>query len=153
MDYSYLVYMHSTPLISFIARFKLHFWPKFLPSEGSSRSLPANKQAVDVLADYLRYLYTCSLLYLEKTHVHGWDSVDVKEAQLIFSYPNGWDGMQDQIRKAAVMSNIIVNNNSDHSRISFVTEAEANLYFVLKHGPPQQLVEVGLIPLYTNIIC
>jgi len=145
--------MHSTPLISFIARFKLHFWPKFLPSEGSSRSLPANKQAVDVLADYLRYLYTCSLLYLEKTHVHGWDSVDVKEAQLIFSYPNGWDGMQDQIRKAAVMSNIIANNNSDHSRISFVTEAEANLHFVLKHGPPQQLVEVGLIPLYTNIIC
>jgi len=99
---------------------------------------------VNVLADYLRYLYTCSLLYLEKTHVHGWDYVDVKEAQLIFSYPNGWDGMRDQIRKAAVMSEIVADNHSDHSRISFVTEAEANLYFVLNRGPSQQLVEVNL---------
>jgi len=103
---------------------------------------------VEVLADYLRYLYTCALLYLGKAHVHGWDSVDVKNAQLIFSYPNGWDGMRDQIRKAAVISKIVENNDSDHSRISFVTEAEANLYFVLKHGPPQELVEVNLTPLH-----
>lgn len=60
--------------------------------------------------------------------------------------------MQDQIRKAAVISKIVENNDFDHSRISFVTEAEASLHFILKRGPPQQLVEVNFVPLHASLI-
>jgi hypothetical protein len=53
--------------------------------------------------------------------------------------------MREQIRKAAVISGIIADTAVNHSRISFVTEAEANLYFVLRHGPTTQLIDVNMI--------
>ncbi|KAF8956480.1 hypothetical protein BDZ97DRAFT_1763789 [Flammula alnicola] len=127
--------------------FKLHLWPRFLPSYESTRghwSLPANKEAVDILTDYLQYLHRCVLGYLEKAHVNGheiWRSISADDIRFVFSYPNGWNGVQDQMRKAAVMADLIPNSDAGHARISFVTEGQANLHFVMKHGIPTQITE------------
>ena len=41
--------------------------------------LPAGKQAVEILPDFLRYMYTCGRTYIEQSHANGadlWTSVE-----------------------------------------------------------------------------
>ena len=57
-------------------RFKLHLRPNKASTREIIQKLPPlspNKQAVDVLADFLRYMYTCARNYIEESHVNGTD--------------------------------------------------------------------------------
>ena len=132
-------------------RFKLHL----RPSKASTREitqklppLPSNKQAVDVLADFLRYMYTCARTYIQESHANGtdlWNSVEDK-IQFILTHPNGWEGIQQtQIRNACVKAGLVpdATTSTGRSRISFVTEGEASLHFAIKHGLPVQATMVS----------
>lgn len=132
----------------FASRFKLHIRPR----EGASSSevaskippLPLNKSVVDVLADYLEYLFKCAKSYICDTHANGpdlWDSVK-NDIEFVLSHPNGWEGYQQtQIRQAVVKAKLIREGQGD--RVSFISEGEASLWFALKHGLPQGTMEVS----------
>ncbi|RXW11497.1 hypothetical protein EST38_g14358 [Candolleomyces aberdarensis] len=132
-----------------ITRFTLHIRPK----SGSSSlvtsnipPLPPGKTVVQVLADFLQYLYQCAKIYIQDTHANGqalWEHV-VSEADHIFSHPNGWEGyQQSRIRDAVVLAGIIPNTADGHSRVSFVTDGEASLHFAIDNGLPASAVQAG----------
>jgi len=46
------------------------------------------------------------------------------------------------MRKAAVKAGLVLDNPSGHSRITFVTEGEASLHFVIENGVLSQTTKV-----------
>ena len=138
-------------------RFKLHLRPNTASTREMTPNLPPlppYKQAVDILADFLQYMYKCARTYIEESHANGtalWTSVK-NEIQFILSHPNGWEGIQQtQMREAGVRAGLIPDTTAGRSRIAFVTEGEASLHFAIKHGLPDQATEVcfsDLLPLF-----
>lgn len=108
--------------------------------------LPVNKTAVQVLADYLKYLLRCSKAYIEETQPNGadfWASVQ-SSIDYVLSHPNGWEGLQQtQMRSAAVQAGLVPDTPAGEARISFVTEGEASLHFAIKHGLPEGVSKVS----------
>ncbi len=130
-------------------RFKLHLRPNKAATHDITQKLPLlppNKRAVDVLADFLRYMYTCARTYIEESYPNGealWTSVE-SGIQFILTHPNGWEGIQQsQMREAAIGAGLVPDTTAGHSRVSFVTEGEASLHFAIKHGLPVQATEVS----------
>ncbi|TEB37947.1 hypothetical protein FA13DRAFT_1751822 [Coprinellus micaceus] len=117
--------------------FKLHLRPKSgmgaIPDAPASNipDLPPNKTAVQVLADFMKYLYKCTRTYIEETHIgFSRDQID-----FVLSHPNGWEGaQQEQMRRAAVLAGLVPSDEDAGSRITFVTEGEASLHFCLRSG-------------------
>ncbi|PCH36670.1 hypothetical protein WOLCODRAFT_92097 [Wolfiporia cocos MD-104 SS10] len=121
--------------------FKLHLRPDSLASDELNKKtippLPPNKTVVEVFADFLRYLYACTKRYIVETHANGaslWASVE-STIESVLSHPNGWEGpQQQQMRRAAILAGLIPDSPSGKSRINFVTEGEASLYFCVRNG-------------------
>lgn len=128
-----------------------------IPADPASKipPLPPNKTVVQVMADFMRYLYKCTRNYIEETHIGfsstpeasaststaeknpGMFDVLEKEGQIHFvlSHPNGWEGaQQEKMRRAAVLAGLVPSDEEAGSRISFVTEGEASLHFCLRSG-------------------
>jgi hypothetical protein len=131
--------MYNLPEIQYL-RFKLHLHSKF----GNGRNinseippLPPNKSVVQVLADFLSYMLKCASSYIQDTHANRpslWDSVK-EDIHYVLSHPNGWEGTeQSQMRRAALLAGLIPDTRLGHSRVSFVTEGEASLHFVIQNG-------------------
>lgn len=101
------------------------------------RCLPLNKTAVDVFADFFRYLFDCARTYIQQTHPNGvefWSSID-KDIEFVLTHPNGWEGaQQNQMRKAATLAGLVPKDVAGQSRIHFVTEGEASLHFCVQNG-------------------
>jgi molecular chaperone DnaK (HSP70) len=120
---------------------KLHLRPRALKSSQVDDSdipqLPQNKSAVEVLGDFLKYLFECARTYIQDTHVSGknlWNSIK-NDIDFVLTHPNGWEGaQQSQIRRAAVLAGLIPDNQHGQSRVQFVTEGEASLHFCLGCG-------------------
>ena len=100
---------------------------------------------VEVFADFLKYLLECASSYIQDTHANGtdlWNSVE-SDIDFVLSHPNGWEGeQQSEMRRAAVLAKLIPDNESGHSRISFVTEGEASLHFSVENGLPAGAMKV-----------
>ena len=130
-------------------RFKLHLLSKdagrFVTSE--IPPLPLNKTIVEVFADFLRYLLQCASSFIRDTYANGpdlWKSVQ-DQIDFVLSHPNGWDGtQQSEMRRAAVLADLIPDTKAGHARLSFVTEGEASLHFSLHNGLPAEAMKVGL---------
>ncbi len=90
---------------------------------------------IDVLADFLHYLYNCAAQYIQETHLNGsiiWASVE-DDISYVLSHPNGWTAReQGLMRKAAHLAGLIP--HQAHPRLSFVTEGEASLHFCIQAG-------------------
>ncbi|KAK0434107.1 hypothetical protein EV421DRAFT_1909608 [Armillaria borealis] len=81
--------------------------------------LPPLKDIATLFSDFYEYLYNC----LER------------DVQFVLTHPNGWGSEQQALmRSAMVRAGIILNDDSGHARISFVTEGEASLHFCLGKG-------------------
>jgi len=131
-------HVHYSPIDG--SRFKLHLRSKYASDINLAHSippLPPNKTVVDVFADYIRYLLDCSASYIKGNHLNGhdlWNNAK-DDIQLVLSHPNGWEGKeQSKMRKAVVKAGLVPDNPSGHSRITFVTEGEASLHFVIENG-------------------
>ena len=128
-------------------RFKLHLRSKIGSgrSVGELPSLPLNKTVVEVFADFLRYLLECASNYIQDTHANGpdlWESVK-SHIDFVLSHPNGWEGtQQSEMRRAAIQAGLVPDNESGHSRLSFVTEGEASLHFSVQNGLPTGAMKV-----------
>ena len=130
----------------------MHLRPEHLDSKAISqrdlKPLPSNLTAVDVLADFLGYLFGCTRRYICETHSNGeslWNSVQ-DHIVFVLSHPNGWEGLQQsKMRQAAVAAGLIPDTNEGHSRIRFVTEGEASLNFCINNGLATDAIEVGVV--------
>ena len=128
------------PLKSSCHRWKLHLRPRGLASESQVNdddipALPRNKSAVQVLGDFMEYLYKCARTYIQDTHsAELWRSVE-KDIDFVLTHPNGWGGAQQtQIRRAAVLAGLIADTPDGHSRLQMLTEGEASLHFCIVNG-------------------
>ncbi|KAF9480734.1 hypothetical protein BDN70DRAFT_893887 [Pholiota conissans] len=131
--------------------FKLHLRSTIAPGAGKEVSddippLPLNKSVVEVLADFLAYLFKCAESYIQDAHLNGvnlWTSVK-EQIDFVLSHPNGWEGtQQSEMRKATVLAGLIPDTTRGRRRLSFVTEGEASLHFAIQHGLQGEAVENG----------
>ena len=126
-------------LTNIFYRWKLHLRPRSLPSSQVSDddlpALPRNKSAVQVLGDFMAYLYKCARTYIQDTHSPElWRSIE-KEIDFVLTHPNGWEGpQQSQIRHAAVLAGLIADTSDGQSRLQLLTEGEASLHFCIGNG-------------------
>ena len=100
---------------------------------------------MEVFADFLRYLLECASSYIQDTHANGpdlWNSVQ-DQIDFVLSHPNGWEGtQQSEMRRAAVLADLIPDTTAGHARLSFVTEGEASLHFSIQNGLPAGAMKV-----------
>ena len=118
-------------------RWKLHLRPKdfyftFHIHNGDFPPLPQGLSAVQVLSDFMKYLFTCARHYIVASHFRGasmWISLEDR-IEFVFTHPNGWqDSQRYQIRKAAELAGLIPSGGQ--SRLHLLTEGEAMLHFCL----------------------
>ncbi|KAF9262570.1 hypothetical protein L218DRAFT_391751 [Marasmius fiardii PR-910] len=120
--------------------FKLHLRPKSTiedpPGTDSTTripSLPANKSAEDVFADFLYYLLYCAKKYIVEVvpDPSFWSSVQ-NGIYFVLSHPNGWEGaQQSSMRRASIKAGLIPDTREGQARLTFVTEGEACLHFCI----------------------
>lgn len=129
--------------------FKLHMRPKGISGSHTINDLPPlpkNKTTVQLLADFMTYLYTCTKTYIQETHANGtslWAAVE-QNIEYVLTHPNGWEGaQQQQMRQAAVLAKLIPDTLEGHSRIRFVTEGEASLHFCIQNGLTTEALKSG----------
>lgn len=131
-------------------RFKLHLRPKGQSSAYVTHKippLPRGKSAIDVFADFLRYLHQCARSFIEETHANGvelWRNLKHR-TEFVLTHPNGWEGaQQSMMRTAALQAGLIHAGPSEgQSDISFVTEGEASLHFCVQSGLTNDAIKVG----------
>ncbi|KIJ14488.1 hypothetical protein PAXINDRAFT_79056 [Paxillus involutus ATCC 200175] len=119
---------------------KLHLRGKHLASspikDDDIPSLPRGKSAVQVLGDFMRYLFTCARTYIIESHANGallWKSVE-NNIEFVLTHPNGWEGpQQQQIRQAAELAGLIPSGDEHQARIHLLTEGEASLHFCVNN--------------------
>ncbi|KAF9262587.1 hypothetical protein L218DRAFT_960047 [Marasmius fiardii PR-910] len=130
--------------------FKLHLRPKGLEShvhDSDLPPLPKNKAAIDVFADFLRYLYQCTINYIKENRGAEFFSSVEHNIDYVLTHPNGWEGPQQaQMRQAAVRAGLVTTEDAE-SRLQFVTEGEASLHFCINKGIMRDadMEEKGLI--------
>ena len=129
-------------------RFKLHLRPKTRSSGYVANKippLPQGKSAIDVFADFLRYLHQCARTFIEETHANGvdlWHTLEDR-TEFVLTHPNGWEGpQQSMMRIAAVQAGLIPDSDDGHSHLSFVTEGEASLHFCVQSGLINDAIKV-----------
>ncbi|PCH36683.1 hypothetical protein WOLCODRAFT_157381 [Wolfiporia cocos MD-104 SS10] len=130
--------------------FKLHLRPTSLKSEEAIRArippLPWGKTVIDVFADFLQYLFSCTQKYIVGTHANGeslWASVESR-IEFVLSHPNGWEGnQQTKMRRAAAQGGLVPDTQAGHSRIHFVTEGEASMHFCINSGFATETLQCG----------
>ena len=88
------------------SRWKLHLRPPLLAStinrDDDLPPLPSGKSAVDVLTDFIKYLFSCVKIYIEDHHLaFQWSSVE-GSIEFIVTHPNDWEGVQQQLYRLAV---------------------------------------------------
>jgi molecular chaperone DnaK (HSP70) len=140
--------LYSVETTHLVTRFKLHLRPKTQSTSHITDTiipLPEGKTAIDVFADFLRYLYQCAQKYIEETHFHGihlWESLR-PTSEFVLTHPNGWEGAQQGLmRRAAVKAGLIPDSAAGQARLSFVTEGEASLHFCIQNGLNNEAIQV-----------
>jgi hypothetical protein len=131
-------------------RFKMHLRTKLDVDQSlldNIPPLPLDKTIVQVFADFLKYLLECASNYIQESEVNGvnlWASIK-KDIDFVLSHPNGWDGVeQEKLRSAAVLGGLIPDTPDGHARISFVSEGEASLHFIIQRGELSANLKVSI---------
>ncbi|PCH36693.1 hypothetical protein WOLCODRAFT_82535 [Wolfiporia cocos MD-104 SS10] len=134
----------------FVEWLKLYLRPSALGSNDLKKEdipqLPHGKTAVQVLSDLLGYLYRCAKCFIVESHANGsslWTSVEDR-IDFVLSHPNDWEGSQQQhMRRAATMAGLVPDTLMGQSRIHFVKEGEASLYYCVSQGLVESSIKDG----------
>ncbi|KAJ6592476.1 hypothetical protein B0H19DRAFT_1364978 [Mycena capillaripes] len=128
--------------------FKLHL----APNAGATilplclPPLPRMKTALDVFADFLRYLFYCAKLYITESYPNGgalWIGLE-SDMEFVLTHPNGWEGEeQAKMRRAAIIAGLIPDTHAGRQRVRFVTEGEASLHFCIMNGLATDPLRLG----------
>ncbi|PCH36668.1 hypothetical protein WOLCODRAFT_127499 [Wolfiporia cocos MD-104 SS10] len=131
-----------------VERFTLHLRPDQLETDEMSKQilppLPQGKTVIDILADFLRYLFACTRVYIIETHANGtrlWASLEDR-IEFVLSHPNGWEGLQKlKMRHAAILAGLVPDTLSGQSRVTLVPAGEAKMSFCLQRGAAGQVTD------------
>ncbi|KAI0918917.1 hypothetical protein AcW1_003564 [Taiwanofungus camphoratus] len=126
--------------------FKLHLRPNSMQlKDAHLPPMPDNKPVIQILADYLAYLYKCARNYISEAHPNGRQLLQSEsDIEFVLSHPNGWGGsQQSEMRRAAVMAGLVPDTQGGQSRIHFVTEGEASLHFCITNGLAEDVIKTG----------
>ncbi|KAN0094933.1 hypothetical protein V8E55_003220 [Tylopilus felleus] len=113
---------------------KLHLRPPHLAStinrDNDLPPLPPGKFAIDVLSDFIKYLFRCVKIYIKEHHLaFPWSSVE-GSIEFIFTHPNGWEGVPQRLyRQAIELAGLVPSTPEGRSRVHMLTEGEASLHF------------------------
>ena len=130
--------------------FKLHLLPETFDVSGTVRgdlpSLPCGKSVVQVLADFLKYIFTLSLEYAADNIPEGckpWTQ-EGRDIEIVLTHPNGCEGPQQaKMRDAAVLAGMVPDSDAGYARIHFVSEGEASFQACVLNGHVSDMGEVG----------
>lgn len=125
----------------------MHLRPKTRATTGISEELPPlppRKTAIDLFADFFKYMKQCAKKYIEETHpLVGSNLWGLGNEVYILSHPNGWEGAQQTLmRDAAVTAGLVPATREGRERITFVTEGEASLNFCVDKGLMNESIQV-----------
>ncbi|KAG9313675.1 hypothetical protein JVU11DRAFT_6020 [Chiua virens] len=113
---------------------KLYLRPKYFSSsinpDDELPPLPAGSSAVNVLTDFIKYLFQCAKKYIQERHrALAW-SLITDSIEYIFTLPNGWEGIQHQLyRRAIEEAGLVPSTPEGRSRVHMLSEGEASLHF------------------------
>lgn len=115
--------------------------------------LPPKRTAMQILGDFMGYLFRCAKTYIEESHASGadmWESFN-DNIDFVLSHPNGWEGPQQaQIRRAAVLAGLVPDSSEGQARIQLVTEGEASLHFCLNSEKTASSFKVACARVFDN---
>ena len=81
--------------------------PYYIPPLPRGKS----KSALQVLADFMHYLFSCARSYITESHASGtsmWRSLENNIDFILTTHPNGWEELQQQqIRRAAEIAGLV----------------------------------------------
>ncbi|KAG1753749.1 uncharacterized protein EDB91DRAFT_1234152 [Suillus paluster] len=126
----------KVPRIEPVTRWKLHMRARHPATSNITDNdippLPRGKNIVEVLADFMQYLFRCARSYIEETEARGpnlWQSVETR-IEFVLTHPNGWEGpQQKQIRLAAILGGLVPRTEEGMARVHLLTEGEASLAY------------------------
>ena len=118
------------------SRWKPHLRPKYLPStitkDDELPPLPAGKSAIDVSTDFIRYLFQCAKTYIQTHHPDFLWASSEDSIHYIFTYPNGWEGIPQQLYRWAIgRAGLVPSTLEGRSRVYMLSEGEASLHFCM----------------------
>ncbi|ESK90551.1 hypothetical protein Moror_4287 [Moniliophthora roreri MCA 2997] len=99
--------------------------------------LPPHKNPLEILTDFIRYIYSCAKNYLIELwgDSTSWDSIE-DAIEIVLTHPNSWeDAVQQQLRQAIVRAGVLPDDQDGHSRTHLLTEGEACLHHCIKNLP------------------
>ena len=119
------------------SRWKLHLPPNlylasYIDKDNELPPLPAGKSAIDVLADFTKYLFQCAKTYIQTHHPAFLWSYSEDAIQYTFTHPSGWEGVQQQLYQQAVeRAGLVPSTPEGRSRVHILSDGEANLHFCI----------------------
>ncbi|KZT05487.1 uncharacterized protein LAESUDRAFT_727131 [Laetiporus sulphureus 93-53] len=126
--------------------FKLHLRPRDLASDDEHLpTLPPTKTVIQIIADFMRYIYKCAKEFISEKHPTGRQLLQSESnVEFVLTHPNGWGGSQQaKMRRAAVLAGLVPDSGAGQSRIHFVTEGEASLHYCITNGLTGDVVKTG----------
>ncbi|KAL5525949.1 hypothetical protein ACEPAG_7287 [Sanghuangporus baumii] len=120
-----------------VERFKMHLRPydwKFDSSDFQPGLLPPSKTAIQVMGDFLRYLYDETVRYIKQHYVDGKEICEqvLHQKYFVFSLPDGWDNVsQHRMFQAAIRAGLVSDYYEPESQIKFISEGDASAFSCL----------------------
>lgn len=126
-------------------RFKLHLRPYSILPGAALPPINVNRSTVEILADYLRYVFRCATTFISETNPMGRQILQSGvPLDFVLSHPNGWSGFQQSImRRAAISAQLVSDDDDGISRLQFVTEGEASLQFCIATGLGDNVIQAS----------
>ncbi|KAH9839850.1 uncharacterized protein C8Q71DRAFT_465196 [Rhodofomes roseus] len=128
---------------NYVKWFKLHLRPPSILPGAVLPPIDVNKPVIEILADYLAYVFTCATEFISETNPIGRQILNSNTPiDFVLSHPNGWSGpQQNKMRRAAVLAKLVPDNSEGASRLQFVTEGEASLQFCIATGLGDDVIQ------------
>jgi hypothetical protein len=100
-------------------------------------AMPKGVSLLRVYSDFIEYLHKHTMSFFVRHTPNGgqiWDRLHGdSKIMFVFCIPNGWDISQQIFLRKAAKEAGIVDSNDSKDRISFTTEGEASVHYVLAH--------------------
>ncbi|KAN0086227.1 hypothetical protein V8E55_007361 [Tylopilus felleus] len=111
---------------------KLHLCPSHLASSlNELPPLPPGKSAVDVLTDFIKYLFDCCKTYLLERHPElTWSSLE-HSIEYILTYPGGWGEQRHLYHQAIERTGLVSSVPEEQSRVHLLTDGQGGLHFCI----------------------
>ena len=107
--------------------------------------LPMGKTIVDILSDFMRYLFDSTARFIICAENGGeirWNAMS-SNVELVLTHPNGWGiAQQNLLRVAAVRASIVPDTEEGLARVHLVTEGEAKFNFCAAHSQASESLKV-----------